>query len=410
MGWLTASRNWIVRRYWQFAELDPKLPLDEAWVVVRVHWIVYAVCLFILFYRPYYGATRFAVYGLGMLVLVGFNGYLHHRLRSKSPPEWQWFMALLTLDVTLVSVAVAISGGFSHYLLHLFYYPALAGFALIFNSFRLNMAWVTITSAVYAAISLSVGDGIDIEVREEKALLARIAVMFAVVLAVNLASRFERLRWRQSMDRERELHRERVELSRTIHDTVAQTAYMVGLGVERARKLGGESNKELAATLDATAELQKSAIWELRRPLDGGQVYEGTSLRGILKSHASTFTTITSVPAEVTVHGVEPDLPTEVRSRLFSIAHNALTNAFRHARAGRVEVELDFGADSVRLSVSDDGAGLPDDYARRGHGFAGMREDADAVGGSLIVETVGRHGSTTVTCTVPLWTELGDRP
>jgi signal transduction histidine kinase len=386
-------------------QIDPDGLKYVATVSVRAHWFIVALMLFELVYRPYYGVAKYAAYGLLLGMLIGLNGYIHHRLHANRPVTWRWVSALFALDVFLLSAVLTISNGFSHYFFHLFYYGALAGSAVIFTSFRLNMAWVTITSAVYAAISLSVGDGIDIEAREEKALLARIAVMFAVVLAVNLASRFERLRWRQSMDRERELHRERVELSRTIHDTVAQTAYMVGLGVERARKLGGESNKELAATLDATAELQKSAIWELRRPLDGGQVYEGTSLRGILKSHASTFTTITSVPAEVTVHGVEPELPTEVRSRLFSIAHNALTNAFRHARAGRVEVELDFGADSVRLSVSDDGAGLPDDYARRGHGFAGMREDADAVGGNLIVETVGRHGSTTVTCTVPLRTE-----
>ena len=409
MGWLTASRNWIARRYWQFAGLDPDIPLYEAWITVRIHWVVYAVCFFILFYRPYYGATRFAVYGLAMLVLIGFNGYLHHRLRTNRATTWQWYMALLVLDVIMVSAAVAVSGGFSHYLLHLFYYPALAGFALLFPSFRINMVWVTITSGVYAAISLSAGDGIDIEAREEKALLARIAVMYAVVAAVNLASRFERLRWRQSMDRERELHRDRAELSRTIHDNVAQTAYMVGIGVDRARKLGADSYDELIATLDATAELSKSVIWELRRPLDGGQIYEGTSLVGMLKSHTSTFTTVTSTPAEVVVHGVEPELATEVRSRLFSIAHNALTNAFRHARAGRVEVELGFGADSVRLSVSDDGAGLPDDYARRGHGFAGMREDAQAVGGSLNVETVGRHGGTTLTCTVPLKTEYGVR-
>ena len=132
---------------------------------------------------------------------------------------------------------------------------------------------------------------------------------------------------------------------------MAQTAYMVGLGVDRARKLAGESNEELVATLDGTAELSKSVIWELRRPMDGSQVYEGMSLGSMLRSHVATYTTVTSVPAEVVLRGVEPALTTEVRSRLFSIAHNALTNAFRHAHAGRVEVELDFGTDPIRLSV-----------------------------------------------------------
>ena len=52
-------------------------------------------------------------------------------------------------------------------------------------------------------------------------------------------------------------------------------------------------------------------------------------------------------------------------------------------------VELDFRKDDVRLSVSDDGIGLPDDYAERGHGFANMRADAERLGGNLVVEPQG---------------------
>ena len=52
---------------------------------------------------------------------------------------------------------------------------------------------------------------------------------------------------------------------------------------------------------------------------------------------------VTAVPAEMTQTGVEPPLSTEARGLLFSIAHNALTNAYRHAEAGRVSVQLEFG-------------------------------------------------------------------
>ena len=100
--------------------------------------------------------------------------------------------------------------------------------------------------------------------------------------------------------------------------------------------------------------------------------------------------------------GTEPPLAVETRARLFSIAHNALTNAFLYAQAGRVEVWLDFEAARIRLSVSDDGVGLPDDYAERGRGFRGMRADAERLGGRLIVETGGPNRGTTVTCEAPL--------
>ena len=127
------------------------------------------------------------------------------------------------------------STGFNHSYLHLFYYAALAAMALLLTSFWLNMAWVTLTALVYVVISLTVGDGIDIEAGNEKVLLARIAIMYVVVAAVNLATEFEQIRWRQAVEREQALQRERVELSYAIHDTTAQSAYIVGLGIDAAQ-------------------------------------------------------------------------------------------------------------------------------------------------------------------------------
>ena len=105
--------------------------------------------------------------------------------------------------------------------------------------------------------------------------------------------------------------------------------------------------------------------------------------------------------AEMGQSGIEPPLATETRTRVFSIAHNALTNAFRHAGASKVEVRLDFSPERIQLSVSDDGVGLPEDYKERGHGFQRMQADAEAMGGELIVESGGPEPGTTLTCFVP---------
>ena len=222
--------------------------------------------------------------------------------------------------------------------------------------------------------------------------------MYAVVLCVSLITRFERIRRRAAVERERALLQERIELSQTIHDTTAQTAYMIGLGLDTAMDLAGDSNAELTATLASTSALSKAAMLELRHPINASQIFEGRDLGRVLESHAATFT---SVPVEMTESGAEPPLTTEIRTRLFSIAHNALTNALRHARASRVEVRLDFEADRVRLSVTDDGVGLPDDYAERGRGFNSMKADAERLGGRLTVEMGGRGGGTMVTCLIP---------
>ena len=121
----------------------------------------------------------------------------------------------------------------------------------------------------------------------------------------------------------------------------------------------------------------------------------------MLWSHAETFEQVASVPTEVILTGTEPPLDVETRSRLFSIAHNALTNAFLHAQASRVEVRLEFGEEGIRLSVSDDGVGLPGDYAERGRGFKGMTEDARRIGGKLTVSSGTSGEGTNVTCEAP---------
>ena len=280
--------------------------------------------------------------------------------------------------------------------------PFWPGYAVVFTSFGLTMAWVTVVAGVYLGISLTVGNGVDIEGGFEKALLARIFVMYAVAAAVNLVSSFERTRWGAAVERERALQRERLEFSQAIHDTTAQSAYLIGLGIDAAKQVAGSDNAELTARLDATAVLSKTAIWQLRHPIDLGRLFEGRELGRTLDSHLTTFTSITSVPAKLTQSGTEPPLPIEVKRMLFAIAHNALTNAFRHAHASRVLLTLEFGEDDLRLTVADDGRGLPADYADRGHGFANMRGDAERLGGDLLVEPRGLLGGASVACVMRL--------
>ncbi len=397
----TAEAIWIIDQ--SSSQEDTDGLRYVATVAVRVHWFILPVLIFELLYQPYYlyvGIARFLPFPLLLLALVGFNGYLHYRLLTARPVAWHMLVALCVLDLVLVSATLALSEGFNHSFLHLFYYPALAGLAALFSSFRVTMAWVTMASVVYLTISLTVGDGIDTEARDEKALLARIAIMYLVVAAVNLATGFERSRWMRSVERERALQRERVDLSRAIHDTAAQSAYMIGLGIDTASAQVGQVSPEALATLRETSRLSRSLIWELRQPINMGGIFEGGELNRALRSHAASFTNVTSVPAEVTHRGVEPPLSMEVKSLLFSIAHNALTNAYRHAEASNVGILLDFTEGQSRLSVSDDGVGLPDDYKERGKGFANMQMAAEQLGGHLVIEKRGPSGGATVTCLI----------
>ncbi len=176
---------------------------------------------------------------------------------------------------------------------------------------------------------------------------------------------------------------------------------MIGIGLERAKELADRSNEDLMSTLEETSALSRSAMWELRHPMEIGEIFEGMELGGVLESLVATFSTISSIPADLVQSGVEPPLPTARRGALFTIAFNALTNALRHSDASHVRVGLDFERDGLRMSIADDGTGLPADYESRGQGFRNMREDAERLGGGLVVETSGSEWRTTVTCVIP---------
>ena len=380
-------------------------------ISVWVRWFLLIAWLLQFNYRPNFADPAYMPTTLFAGSLLAFNGYVHYRIRSNRTVTRRWALAFSTMDVLTATAGIVVSSSGFQNTFFVLYYPALAMFAVVFTSFRLSFAWVTMVAVGYAVLSLAMEPGVDFEIKEEKVLFTRIVVMYAVVAAVNLVSRFERIRRIGAVERERELQRERIELSQTIHDTIAQSAYMIGLGLETAIELANaqddENRDELIAKLEATHALSKSTMWELRHPIDAGPIFEGRELSRVLRSHASTFTTITSIPTELVQSGKEPRLSTVTRGLLFSIAHNAMTNAFRHSRAGKVTIALSFEADRLRMSVSDDGIGLPEDYADRGHGFRNMRRDVERMGGSLEAGPGESGRGTTVTCVVPYDTKRG---
>ena len=387
-------------------ESDP----DELWhgaqIAIWVRWIILIGVMAEVNYRVDYGAVSHILNTLYIGSAMALNGYVHYRIRSNKAIGPRWMLLLSFADVVFVSFSTSLSGGFaSRYFI--IYYFVVASFATTFTSLRFNVLWVTAVALIYAALCTLISPGISLAEEQDKVLFYRVGGLYAVMGMVSLIIRVERARRREAVEREAELHRQRIEISQTIHDTAAQWAYLIGLGIEAAAKLGDRGNLEQSEKLDATAQLSKALMWELRHPIDGGQIFHGKTLNHVLRAHASTFTTITSVPAKFMQTGEEPPLSTVVRSLLFSIAHNALTNAYRHARAESVTLSLEFKMDSLRMSVVDDGIGLPEDFADRGHGFRNMKADAKRMGGRLDTGRGPAGRGTTVTCVVPYGTTNG---
>ena len=399
-GVIRIAERRFLRFFREVEHTSPEDLLHAAKTLLWVRWLGLIAALVEIHYRVDYGSLSHVLntfYCLGFLAINGYVQWLIHRRGTVKPA---WLLGLSALDLVVISFSASISGGFNSPYFPAYYF-AVAVFAYVFTSPRFVLPWTTLVAVIYSVLSFTVEPTLDLAGKEEQHLFYRVLVLYAVSVVVSIISGLERESRRKGLERERELQRQRIELSQTIHDTTAQWAYMIGLGVEGAMELADETQEELKAKLRLVAELSRSAMWELRHPIDGGQIFRGEKLGEVLEAHAATFTVITSVPAEFVQHGTEPDLSIITKSLLFSMAHNALTNVVRHAHAGRVVIGLDCVGEELRLSVRDDGAGLPPDYEARGHGFRNMRADAGRMGGRLKVESDGNGGGTTVTCVVP---------
>jgi signal transduction histidine kinase len=156
-----------------------------------------------------------------------------------------------------------------------------------------------------------------------------------------------------------------------------------------ARKLLGDASRELDAGLE---ELR-----ELARGLHPGTLTEH-GLRGALTVLEERL------PLPVAIDVPEERLGAHLEATAYFIVSEALTNVVKHAGATRAAVTVTPDGDSLRLETSDDGRGGAD--TARGTGLLGLRDRAEAVGGTLVVISPPGRG-TVVTARIPLGTEPG---
>ena len=93
------------------------------------------------------------------------------------------------------------------------------------------------------------------------------------------------------------------------------------------------------------------------------------------------------VAIHLAINGPLPTLDDMHATAVYRIAQEAVTNALRHAGASRIDVALRADATGLALEVADNGQGQPSEFEARGHyGVPGMRERAQALGGSFVIE------------------------
>ena len=185
---------------------------------------------------------------------------------------------------------------------------------------------------------------------------------------------------------------ERARISRELHDVVAHHISMIAVQAESARLTTPGMPAGGAQRLSAIGDTARSALTEMRRLL--GVLREDSrdddvagrrpqpGLRQLTELLDLTRDA-SGAGARLIVRGRLPGLDPGVELAAYRIVQEALTNARRHAPGAAVDVELHHTGDALAVRVRDNGPGPPPAVPDGGHGLAGMRERAAAVGGEL---------------------------
>jgi signal transduction histidine kinase/ligand-binding sensor domain-containing protein len=204
---------------------------------------------------------------------------------------------------------------------------------------------------------------------------------------------------------------ERTRIARELHDTLLQSFHGLLLRLQTVSYLLSERPEEARQTLDSTIAQAAKAITEGRDAVQG--LRESTVERNDLAAAVKTFGEELAADASgqprcdfhVVLEGEPRELHPIIRDEIYKISAEALRNAFRHAQARRIEVEIRYDVEQFRLRVRDDGQGIDAKVlARQGleghYGLRGMPERAGVIGGKLTVwSEVG--GGTEVELSLP---------
>jgi signal transduction histidine kinase len=203
----------------------------------------------------------------------------------------------------------------------------------------------------------------------------------------------------RQMVKTRELERGRI--SRELHDGVLQDLSAVTRDLKAQQSLEdmeAASFTDLAELSSETVRVLRAICNDLRPPL------LQQDLGSALKAMVNEMDRRSPAPVHIEISAQTDDLslPDETALAIFRITQESLNNAIQHADASEIAVRMTAYPDRLRLTVTDDGRGIPGSvesahFVTQGHyGLAGMRERAAMIGGKLEVQTAVDYGTVVI--------------
>ena len=189
--------------------------------------------------------------------------------------------------------------------------------------------------------------------------------------------------------------REREQLARELHDTVAHHVSGIAIQAQAGRAIAASHPERAIGALAIIEDAATRTLTELRAivgVLRATQDTEFAPQPGVAEVEQLATDGQTRPNVEVTLFGELDDLSPAVGAAIYRLAQESITNARRHARhATQVTVAVTGDADQVRLTIDDDGSAAGG-RAPAGYGLVGMRERAALLGGTFHAGPAAERG------------------
>jgi len=183
--------------------------------------------------------------------------------------------------------------------------------------------------------------------------------------------------------------REREQLARELHDTVAHHVSAMVVRAQAGRVVAATRPAAASEALEVIEAEGSRTLAEMRvlvGALRAGEEADLAPQRGVADIERLARTLDGEPRVELHVTGDLDDLGPSVGAAVYRIAQESLTNAMKHSRhAGRIVVRVAGDESCVRITVDDDGDPVSAAWVQAGYGIVGMTERATLLGGTIEV-------------------------
>jgi signal transduction histidine kinase len=192
---------------------------------------------------------------------------------------------------------------------------------------------------------------------------------------------------------------ERQRIARELHDETGQALTAIGLGLRGVSTNLLQDGEKSLNNLRRLEGLVESSLVELQHLIADLRPshLDDLGLAATLRWYAGELQDRVPLRVAVEVNGETRPLPSEVKTTLFRVVQEALTNVIKHAHAQNACVQLSFGGQGVSVQVQDDGKGFSPEKLnpvnRPSWGLVGMEERAALLGGQFSLDTKPGHGT-----------------